>query len=110
MKTAEESRKETEENEIYQTLIKKARLRLAEKIDEAIENGETRCYKGGSWSHVFIPKYDKKPERAEWVAYPNEKIGPYNIQNEMVEWVQSLGYYVIWNYKTTTLTVKQVGW
>ena len=95
MKTAEESRKETEENEIYQTIITRAKRRLEENINEAIERGDSRCY-AGSWTRVFLD-YDNDRE-------------PINIQDEMIEYVRDLGYAITWNDKTAHPCVKYVCW
>jgi len=96
MKTAKEAREELEANETYQTINTRAKRRLEENINEAVARGDSRCYTGGSWRRMFLD-YETDNE-------------PINIQDEMIEYVRSLGYAITWNNKTAHPCVQYVCW
>tara|TARA_R110000751_G_scaffold165125_1_gene271172 strand:- start:166 stop:453 length:288 start_codon:yes stop_codon:yes gene_type:complete len=95
MKTAEEARKEIEQNEQYTMAITQAKKRVAHSVEEAIKKGDTECYAGG-WRR-FIVEYETGKDCI-------------NIQRYMINWVTELGYSISWSSKTAHPCVNKISW
>jgi len=101
MKTAEEARKEIEQNEQYTMAITQAKKRVARSVEEAIKKGDTECYAGG-WRRFTV----------EWETGRNNMRSSniINIQRYMINWVTELGYSISWSSKTAYPCVNKISW